>query len=48
MVQPPEGWDGGVGFISKEMIQVHCPAPAEDIKVIFSSPTLSLNVMLDQ
>ncbi|XVF69352.1 hypothetical protein PTKIN_Ptkin11bG0074500 [Pterospermum kingtungense] len=32
--QPPEGWDGGVGFVSKEMIQAHCPAPAEDIQVI--------------
>ncbi|TYJ18288.1 hypothetical protein E1A91_A09G113700v1 [Gossypium mustelinum] len=36
--QPPEGWDGGVGFISKEMIQVHCPAPAEDIKILRCGP----------
>ena len=32
-VQPPEIWDGGVGFVSKEMIQAHCPAPAADIQV---------------
>ena len=31
--QPPEVWDGGVGFVSKEMIQTHCPAPAPDIQV---------------
>ncbi|KAL5657188.1 hypothetical protein ACJX0J_030351, partial [Zea mays] len=30
--QPPENWNGGVGFVSKEMIQSHCPAPAEDIQ----------------
>ncbi|CAF1906300.1 hypothetical protein HID58_047030 [Brassica napus] len=32
--QPPETWDGGVGFVSKDMIQAHCPAPASDIQVI--------------
>ena len=31
--QPPEVWHGGVGFVSKEMIQTHCPAPASDIQV---------------
>ncbi|KAK8683286.1 hypothetical protein V6N13_039351 [Hibiscus sabdariffa] len=36
--QPPEEWDGGVGFISKEMIQVRCPAPAEDIKILRCGP----------
>lgn len=35
MLQPPEVWDGGVGFVSKEMIQTHCPAPAADIQVAF-------------
>ncbi|KAM0989870.1 hypothetical protein ACFX2J_008345 [Malus domestica] len=30
--QPPEVWDGGVGFVSKEMIQEHLPAPAHDIQ----------------
>lgn len=32
-LQPPEGWKGGVGFVSKEMIKEHCPAPASDIQV---------------
>ncbi|KAH9295823.1 hypothetical protein KI387_039411, partial [Taxus chinensis] len=30
--QPSEGWTGGVGFVTKEMIQAHCPAPASDIQ----------------
>ncbi|KAF5744953.1 NADH--cytochrome b5 reductase 1-like [Tripterygium wilfordii] len=36
--QPPEGWEGGVGFISKEMIKMHCPAPASDIKILRCGP----------
>lgn len=36
-MQPPENWNGGVGFVSKEMIQSHCPAPAEDIQVNLES-----------
>lgn len=35
-LQAPEGWEGGVGFISKEIIQTYCPAPAPDIKVFLS------------
>ncbi|WCJ41555.1 NADH:cytochrome B5 reductase 1 [Euphorbia peplus] len=36
--QPPEGWEGGVGFVSKEMIQTHCPPPAEDVKILRCGP----------
>ncbi|PKA61836.1 NADH--cytochrome b5 reductase 1 [Apostasia shenzhenica] len=36
--QPPEVWDGGIGFISKEMIQAHCPAPAADIQILRCGP----------
>ncbi|KAK2976724.1 hypothetical protein RJ640_000744 [Escallonia rubra] len=36
--QPPEVWNGGVGFVSKEMIQTHCPAPASDIKILRCGP----------
>ncbi|XP_038724573.1 NADH--cytochrome b5 reductase 1-like [Tripterygium wilfordii] len=36
--QPPEVWDGGVGFVSKEMIQTHCPAPASDIQILRCGP----------
>ncbi|KAI9194910.1 hypothetical protein LWI28_010089 [Acer negundo] len=36
--QSPEGWEGGIGFVSKEMIQTHCPAPAPDIKILRCGP----------
>lgn len=36
--QPPEVWDGGVGFVSKEMIQEHCPVPASDIQILRCGP----------
>ena len=36
-VQPPEVWDGGVGFVWKEMIQNHCPARAADIEASVDS-----------
>ncbi|KAK8638118.1 hypothetical protein V6N13_136558 [Hibiscus sabdariffa] len=36
--QPPEVWNGGVGFVSKEMIQSHCPAPAQDIQILRCGP----------
>ncbi|KAG1327635.1 NADH--cytochrome b5 reductase 1 [Cocos nucifera] len=36
--QPPDQWNGGVGFVSKEMIQAHCPAPAPDIQVLRCGP----------
>ncbi|KAI8562660.1 hypothetical protein RHMOL_Rhmol03G0051800 [Rhododendron molle] len=36
--QPPEVWNGGVGFVSKEMIQAHCPAPAADIQILRCGP----------
>ncbi|GER52591.1 NADH:cytochrome B5 reductase 1 [Striga asiatica] len=35
---PPEVWNGGVGFVSKEMIQAHCPAPASDIQILRCGP----------
>uniref|UniRef100_A0A0E0L425 cytochrome-b5 reductase n=1 Tax=Oryza punctata TaxID=4537 RepID=A0A0E0L425_ORYPU len=36
--QPPEVWNGGVGFVSMEMIQTHCPAPAADIQILRCGP----------
>ncbi|KAK9715872.1 hypothetical protein RND81_06G195600 [Saponaria officinalis] len=36
--QPPEGWKGGVGFVSKEMIKEHCPLPAADIQILRCGP----------
>ncbi|KAJ6897155.1 NADH--cytochrome b5 reductase 1 [Populus alba x Populus x berolinensis] len=37
-VRPPEGWEGGIGFISKEMIQSHCPPPATDVQILRCGP----------
>lgn len=31
---PPEGWKGGEGFVSKEAIEKNFPKPADDIKVL--------------
>ncbi|KAL3632670.1 NADH-cytochrome b5 reductase [Castilleja foliolosa] len=36
--QPPEVWNGGVGFVSIEMIQAHCPAPASNIQILRCGP----------
>ncbi|XP_031280872.1 NADH--cytochrome b5 reductase 1-like [Pistacia vera] len=36
--QPPETWNGGIGHVSKEMIQTHCPAPASDIQILRCGP----------
>lgn len=36
--QPPEAWDGGVGFVSKEMIQTYCPAPGPGIQILRCGP----------
>ncbi|XP_042471635.1 NADH--cytochrome b5 reductase 1-like [Zingiber officinale] len=37
--QPPESWNGGgVGFVPKDMINNHCPAPAHDIQVMRCGP----------
>ncbi|XP_057767346.1 NADH--cytochrome b5 reductase 1-like [Salvia miltiorrhiza] len=36
--QPPEIWEGGVGFVSKEMIEAHLPAPASDIQMLRCGP----------
>ncbi|KAK6942079.1 Oxidoreductase FAD/NAD(P)-binding [Dillenia turbinata] len=36
--QPPEVWNGGVGFVSKEMVKAHCPAPASDIRILRCGP----------
>ncbi|XP_010274919.1 PREDICTED: NADH--cytochrome b5 reductase 1 [Nelumbo nucifera] len=36
--QPPEVWNGGVGFVSKEMIKTHCPLPAADVQILRCGP----------
>ncbi|SOV01445.1 NADH-cytochrome b5 reductase 1 [Ustilago sp. UG-2017a] len=36
--EAPEGWKGGVGFVSKEAIQEKLPRPASDVKILFCGP----------
>ncbi|XP_078445381.1 NADH:cytochrome B5 reductase 1 [Wolffia australiana] len=36
--QAPESWNGGVGFVTKEMIKEHCPPPTDDIKILRCGP----------
>ncbi|KAF5446386.1 hypothetical protein F2P56_032019 [Juglans regia] len=36
--EPPVPWNGGVGFITKEMIQTHFPAPAPDVQILRCGP----------
>ncbi|CAN1139858.1 NADH--cytochrome b5 reductase 1 [Linum perenne] len=37
--QPPtEGWNGGRGRVTKDMIQSYCPPPASDIQVLRCGP----------
>ncbi len=45
-MQPPTEWDGGVGFVSKGMIEANCPPPADDIQVTCAaSPPTTLMCM---
>ncbi|RFU81764.1 nitrate reductase [Trichoderma arundinaceum] len=36
--KPPEGWTGGVGFVTTEMITKWLPKPASDVKVLLCGP----------
>lgn len=42
---PPKDWQGGVGFVSKDMITKHFPAPASDIKVLICGPPPMVKAM---
>ncbi|MED6181075.1 NADH-cytochrome b5 reductase [Stylosanthes scabra] len=45
LLKPPNEWNGGVGYITKEMIQTHCPAPSNDIQILKCGPPLMNNAM---
>lgn len=32
--KPPEGWKGGEGFVTKDMISEHCPKPDKENKIL--------------
>ncbi|EPS40285.1 hypothetical protein H072_5897 [Dactylellina haptotyla CBS 200.50] len=42
---PPEGWNGGVGFVTADMIKAWCPAPANDIKILICGPPPMVSAM---
>ncbi|KAJ5414293.1 NADH-cytochrome b5 reductase 1 [Penicillium cosmopolitanum] len=42
---PPEGWIGGVGFVTPDMIKEHLPAPAADVKILLCGPPPMVSAM---
>lgn len=38
LTQPPASWDGSTGFVTKDMIEQHLPAPAEDHRLFVCGP----------
>lgn len=36
--QPPEGWTGGVGYVTGDMITQWLPKPASDVKILLCGP----------
>ncbi|KAJ2760516.1 NADH-cytochrome b5 reductase, partial [Coemansia nantahalensis] len=42
---PPEGWLGSVGFVTKDILQEHLPAPAADIKILLCGPPPMVKAM---
>lgn len=36
--KPPEGWEGGVGYVTADMIQKWLPAPADKVKILLCGP----------
>ncbi|RKP24467.1 hypothetical protein SYNPS1DRAFT_33212 [Syncephalis pseudoplumigaleata] len=41
----PEGWTGGVGFVTEEMIRTHCPPPSADSKILLCGPPPMVKAM---
>ncbi|MCJ1312820.1 NADH-cytochrome b5 reductase [Agyrium rufum] len=42
---PPEKWDGGVGFVTGDMIKAKLPASAKDVKVLICGPPPMVSAM---
>ncbi|CAG8664381.1 778_t:CDS:2, partial [Dentiscutata erythropus] len=43
--KPPQGWTGGSGFVTPEVIQKYCPRPADDIKILLCGPPPMVSAM---
>jgi cytochrome-b5 reductase len=42
---PPEGWTGGVGFVTADMIKEKLPAAASDVKILLCGPPPMISAM---
>jgi cytochrome-b5 reductase len=42
---PAEGWLGGAGFVTEDMIKEYCPKPANDIKILMCGPPPMISAM---
>jgi cytochrome-b5 reductase len=42
---PPEGWTGGVGFVTPDMIKAKLPPPAADTKIFICGPPPMVSAM---
>ncbi|KAK1223791.1 NADH-cytochrome b5 reductase [Marasmius sp. AFHP31] len=42
---PPAGWTGGVGFVTKEQIETHLPNPKDNCKVLMCGPPPMITAM---
>jgi cytochrome-b5 reductase len=42
---PPQGWAGGVGFVTADMIKERLPPPAKDIKILLCGPPPMIKAM---
>ncbi|MCJ1437298.1 NADH-cytochrome b5 reductase [Xylographa pallens] len=42
---PPEKWDGGVGFVTPDMIKTKLPPPAPDMKILICGPPPMVSAM---
>jgi len=45
--KPPENWEHSKGFITAEMVQEHCPAPADDVMILICGPTPMVNAQIN-
>lgn len=45
--EAPEGWVQGKGFITKDLIEQHFPAVADDVKILLCGPPPMIKAMTD-
>ena len=42
---PPEGWTGGVGFVTPDIMKARLPGPAPDMKLLMCGPPPMISAM---